>query len=188
MLTGGTSGATAVILEDADGGATGTLTLGNITGTFQNNETITDSATGSATSNGALTYTYAAISAAPYARHLKVVDTRLVAGDLRDNRAAVKYCDVDDGTNPPFTTWTVGTGATQSGLMSYRNAGTVNVIENLGNVIIVGADEGKWAFTIDTIDSAGTLSKVDNTVMYRLDAGMKSALQTDEGLFYVNTE
>lgn len=188
VLTGGTSGATAIILEDADAGATGTLTLGNISGTFVTNETITDSATGSATSNGVVGYTYAAISAAPKARVIRVVDTRLFAGDLEDNRAAVKYCDVDDGTNPPFQTWTVGTGATQSGLLSYRNAGTVNLIENLGNVIIAGCEEGKWAFTIDTIDSAGTLSKVDNTVMYSLDSGMKAALHSDEGVFYVNAE
>ena len=41
-LTGGTSGATGIIYRDTDGGATGTLELTGITGTFQNNETITD--------------------------------------------------------------------------------------------------------------------------------------------------
>ena len=167
---------------------TGTLTLGNISGTFSTAETITDSATGSAKADGVVGYTYTEVTNAPKARVIKVVDTRLFAGDLEDNRSAVKYCDVDVGTNPPFTTWTVGTGATQSGLLSYRNAGNVNVIENLGAVIVVGCDEGKWAFNIDTIDSAGTLSKVDNTVMYRLDAGMKAAIQTDGGVFYVNAE
>ncbi len=56
-LTGGTSGATATIQRVAilsgvwDGSATGILTLSGITGTFQDNETIT-SASGSATSNG----------------------------------------------------------------------------------------------------------------------------------------
>ncbi len=54
QLTGGTSGATATIVSDTDAGSTGTLTLSNITGTFQNNETITDdnSSPGSATVNG----------------------------------------------------------------------------------------------------------------------------------------
>jgi len=52
LLTGGTSGATAIIATDKDDGATGVLTIRKITGTFQNNETITDSSTGSATSNG----------------------------------------------------------------------------------------------------------------------------------------
>jgi len=55
VLTGGTSGATARISADADGGATGTLTLRDIVGTFENNETITDVAGGSADVNGTIT-------------------------------------------------------------------------------------------------------------------------------------
>ena len=56
QLTGGTSKATATIVTDTDGGSTGTLTLSNVTGVFQNNETITDdnSSPGSATVNGTL--------------------------------------------------------------------------------------------------------------------------------------
>lgn len=54
-LTGGTSSATGYIETDVDAGATGVLTLSNISGTFQTNETITDSSTGSATSDGVLT-------------------------------------------------------------------------------------------------------------------------------------
>ena len=50
-VTGGTSGATGVITADVDGGTTGTLTLSNIVGQFQDNETITDTSTGSATVN-----------------------------------------------------------------------------------------------------------------------------------------
>lgn len=52
-LTGGTSGATATIVADNDGGTTGTLKLINPTGTFQDNETITDEGSGSATSDNA---------------------------------------------------------------------------------------------------------------------------------------
>jgi len=188
VLTGTTSGATAIILEDSDAGATGTLTLGNISGTFVTGETITDSATGSAKANGVVGFTYTEISAAPKAKHITVVDTRLVAGNLEGDTTAVQYSATDDGTNPPFNTWTDGTTATASGTVRYRNAGDVNVITNLGNVIIIGCDDGKWAFTIDTIDSGGTLTKVDNNVMYRLDSGMKTALQTDEGVFYVNSD
>lgn len=51
VVTGGTSGATARIVSDVDGGTTGTLTLENISGIFQDNETITDTSTGSATVN-----------------------------------------------------------------------------------------------------------------------------------------
>jgi hypothetical protein len=55
ILTGATSGATARIVADSDSGVTGTLSLRSITGIFQNNEIITDGATGSAQVNGTLT-------------------------------------------------------------------------------------------------------------------------------------
>lgn len=62
-LTGGTSGATAIILSDSDGGATGTLTL-LITATgFQDNETLTDNwplAAGAAVANGTASFLFAA--------------------------------------------------------------------------------------------------------------------------------
>jgi hypothetical protein len=51
VLTGATSGATAVIVSDVDAGTTGTLTLSQIQGIFLDNEVITDTSTGSATVN-----------------------------------------------------------------------------------------------------------------------------------------
>lgn len=54
ILTGGTSGATALIVADADGGATGTLSLRKISGEFVDNEEITDSSGGAALANGVL--------------------------------------------------------------------------------------------------------------------------------------
>lgn len=54
VLTGATSGATARIIADSDGGTTGTLTLRDIIGAFVDNETISDGAGGSALANGAL--------------------------------------------------------------------------------------------------------------------------------------
>jgi hypothetical protein len=54
VLTGQTSGATARIIGDSDGGTTGTLTLRDIQGEFQDNEIITGAAGGSANANGAL--------------------------------------------------------------------------------------------------------------------------------------
>lgn len=50
-VTGGTSAATGVIVAIVDNGTTGTLRVNTVVGTFVDNETITDSATGSATSN-----------------------------------------------------------------------------------------------------------------------------------------
>ena len=58
MITGGTSGATATIVVDDDDGATGTLTLRMILGDFQDGETITDTSTGSATTDGVLLGTH----------------------------------------------------------------------------------------------------------------------------------
>ena len=55
VLTGGTSGATARIVADTDAGATGTLTLYDVVGTFVNGELITDGSGGSATTNGTVT-------------------------------------------------------------------------------------------------------------------------------------
>jgi hypothetical protein len=43
-LTGGTSSATGIIVKVIDNGTTGTLWLDSVTGTFQDNETITDDA------------------------------------------------------------------------------------------------------------------------------------------------
>ena len=54
-VTGGTSSATGYIETDTDAGSTGTLLLSNVSGTFQDNEAITDSSTGAATVNGILT-------------------------------------------------------------------------------------------------------------------------------------
>lgn len=51
VLTGGTSGATATIVSDTDAGTTGTLIIKDIVGVFVDNETITDSSTGSALVN-----------------------------------------------------------------------------------------------------------------------------------------
>jgi hypothetical protein len=53
-LTGGTSGATATIDKVIDNGTTGILIVSGVSGTFQDNETITDGGSGSATSNGAV--------------------------------------------------------------------------------------------------------------------------------------
>jgi hypothetical protein len=63
-LTGGTSLATAYVIGDKSGAtaATGILHLGNISGVFANNETITDTGSGSAAADGVTyqcTYYYA---------------------------------------------------------------------------------------------------------------------------------
>lgn len=187
MITGGTSGATAIVLEDADGGATGTLTLGTIVGTFLNNELITGSVTGSADVNGTLGFTYTVIANAPIARTIRVVGPRLYAGNTQDDPNEVRYSEVDPPVNPPFTIWSTGTAASNGGRVSYRNSGDVRSIESLGETVMVFSDRGKWGFQIQTQDVGGTLTKVDTTIMYRQDfGGFRGALTTPKGLFYVN--
>lgn len=188
-LTGATSGATAIILEDSDSGATGTLTLGQISGAFTVGETITDdnSAPGSAKVTSVLAWTATDVTAAPIAAICKAIGNRLFLGRLKTDESAIAYSSVDTGGNPPFATWTTGTLADDPGQVNFRNAGQANAIEALGSNIIVFADKGKWAFYINTIDSAGTLSKVDIFTISRLDlGGARCAKTTPVGLLYAN--
>ncbi len=188
IVTGGTSGATGVILTDVDGGATGTLTLGNIVGQFVDNEVLTDTSTGAALVNGTLNFVYTSISAAPIATTITAIGPRLFAGNIQANPYAVQYSELDNGTtNPPFSTWSVASTATSGGLVSYRNAGTVRSIQALGNNIVVFADDGKWAFAINILDVGGTISKSDDFVIWRQDfGGARGAITTSAGLFYTN--
>jgi len=53
-VTGGTSGATGVVQIDTDAGASGTLVISGVSGTFQDDEALTGSSTGVAVVNGVL--------------------------------------------------------------------------------------------------------------------------------------
>ena len=52
VVTGGTSGATGVVVDDDDAGVAGTLTLVTVDGSFLNNETLTGDGVGAAVVNG----------------------------------------------------------------------------------------------------------------------------------------
>jgi len=187
ILTGGTSGATATILEDDDSGATGTLTLGDIEGTFEDNEIIADNGGGSATADGTLDFTYTEISTAPKARGIKVIGSRCYAWDLEGHRDTVQYSDIATVINPPFNNWNVSTVPDQGGQLSYRGAGVANNILAYSKFIVVMAEKGWWSFDSKIIDSAGTLKKIDNFNMYRQDEiGASGAIMTDNGIYYVN--
>jgi len=130
------------------------------------------------------TLTEAHVVASPaVATYLRVVGNRLYCA-VNDS---IYYSEVDDGSDPPFDGWTVDTTATGAGIVSYRNGQTVRSIHAFGPDIFALADDGKWAFRIDQIDSSGTISKVDITTMYRVDSGGSRASEsTTEGIFYVN--
>lgn len=75
LVTGATSGATGRIVADSDAGATGTLTLKDIVGVFQDDEQITDPSGGDAIANGTLTTFDAALRGA-------VVDIKTMYEDV----------------------------------------------------------------------------------------------------------
>jgi len=125
------------------------------------------------------------IAASKPATVLRIIGARLFANT--DVEGETVYSEIDDGTDPPFTNWTVDTLADGPGLISDRFIGNVNSIEPLGEHIVVFGDNGKFAFFINTIDSAGTLSRVDVFQMSRRDfGGASGALTTDIGLVYFN--
>lgn len=99
----------------------------------------------------------------------------------------VYYSSVDDGTNPPFTDWTVSTDVSKGGKVNYRNAGDVRAVVPLGEHNVVFSDRGFFAFKFDTIDNAGALRKVETVTKYQEDfGGSRAAINTPIGVFYVN--
>lgn len=138
-----------------------------------------------ATLSGGL-WSIATITDAPIATTLAVIGTRLAANTVSDPTVLL-YSAVDDGSNPPFTNWTVGTDGDDAGKIANRQTGAIQAIRYLGNNIVVLAEKGKWAFMIDVIDSGGTLKKVDTSVMSRVDfGGSRAAEVTNQGLVYAN--
>lgn len=77
-------------------------------------------------------FTTTEIAAAPQASIIKAIGARLFAA----NGNTVSYCDVDTGANPPFTSWTIAETATAGGKASFRNAGNINSICSLGDIIV----------------------------------------------------
>lgn len=127
------------------------------------------------------------IAAAPICDDITFVGARAVAISLKTDETAVQISEVDDGTNPPFQTWSTGTDATDGAVINYRNAGKARSAVALGSYIVVFSDDGYFAFSVDTIDSAGTLKKVENVQDYITDfGGARGALSTPMGIFYLN--
>jgi hypothetical protein len=200
ILTGATSGATAKIIAAQDSGAYGYLTLSDITGTFQDNEVITDnnSTPGSATTNGAMTYYVEELANAPYCNRLCIFEERLLAGDIvrgsSVDRSKIIASNQDtDGSVPYFTTWTVGTSATAGFYINYARAAAVKdlVVFDTGNqsgvpqILFVLYADGWAAYHKETIDSSGTLVQDIKTDFSQLNAGgERGAIATPYGIFF----
>jgi hypothetical protein len=127
------------------------------------------------------------VSASPICGGLKVIGPRLYAYRLSTDETAIRYSEVDTGANPPFNAWTETTAADTGGTVNYRNAGPVRSVVQLGELTVVFSDKGFYAFLINTIDSAGTMKKVEVIQNYTEDyGGARGAIGTPMGVFYVN--
>ena len=190
LVTGVTSGATAVILEDTDAGATGTLMLGNITGIFQTGEIITDSVTGSAKANGVLTYVYAEVTAAPVAKYIGITttgtsaDARLFVGNLADDTSAFQSSDIDDGSNPPFDTWTIGTVPSDGFKRFSKQYGQLKTIGSLGSQVVIGYERGRVAFRISQLGDATPRLNLINDWENMQEGMLENAIETSIGLVF----
>ena len=100
---------------------------------------------------------------------------------------SVYYSAIDDGSNPPFDDWTIGTAADEAGVVNYRRGGNVQDVISFGDRILVLQEFGKFAFFINTLEAAGVLSRVDVFQMSRLDlGGSRGSINTPVGVFYLN--
>lgn len=123
------------------------------------------------------------IATAPKSGVITAIGARILAGVEN----GVYYSNVDVGTDPPCQTWTPTLLSDGGGTTSFRNGGTVRAICSLNNNIVAFGDFGKWAFAIRTIDSAGTLTKIEQVIIDRIDmGGARGAISTPKGVFYVN--
>lgn len=195
-LTGGTSGFTAEILAVTDNGATGILYLGNISGRPENNETITDSGTGSATSNGLLAFEWATQTHIPKCGVLGIHNgNRLALGDTVNDRSETLISRVDQESGIPFAaaadyTQSTPTLPDEASDISFKNGGTVVAFGNYSDLIIPIYDHGAAGFQVSQVnaDTTGLVQSV--AVAYQtVDWGGSRAIKsTAEGLVYVNSQ
>ena len=187
-ITGGTSGATGIILEQTDAGVTGTLTLGQVTGTFANDEVIT-SASGSADVNGVLTFTYTTITNAPICKKLFIYNKRLVCGAISTDKSKVICSEEFVGTFPPFVFPAAASPAlvTDQFNYSFSNGGDVNDFAVLGSQLITFYDKGEAGIRADVLDYSGVGVRLNIvTDFQRTGFGGMSAISTKYGVFYSN--
>lgn len=130
-------------------------------------------------------FTITEVAASPVMTFITSIGNR-IAGILASDRTQIRYSEVDDGTNPPFTAWSNGTDLDQGGQVGYRNAGNLNTILFLGDIVIGLADYGKWGFTITTSQQDTDIVKIDQTVFSVIDLGGFDGIVTEKGIYYVN--
>lgn len=153
-LTGGTSGAQGNIVKVIDDGTTGTLWLNSVTGTFQDNEAITDSATGSATVNGTATQLIGAITGVTTSdiSHVGVYRNRLW---LVDNTMTVYYLPVDSITGAASSVNLAGVFR-RGGHVMFTATWSFDAGDGPDDTIVFASSEGEFAvYQSDPADAAG---------------------------------
>jgi hypothetical protein len=113
IITGGTSGASARVVADADAGATGTLTCTEIAGEMLDNEIITGALGGSAQVNGTFTHQNAALVGATTSIEAAVETVAAYACDFAASGDEI-HIQVTGDTGDT-TDWTVSAKVTSSG-------------------------------------------------------------------------
>lgn len=192
-ITGGTSGATAVIVSDSDGGTTGTLTLRDVVGVFADNEEITDDngTPGTADVNGTLSGAFTELSNAPYAKHLIVGKKRLYASNIvgsapDPSTTWVSHADVGSGIpdtwaedevppiNDPYRT-------------RWGGAGAVNAVIEEGEQVVRFLEDGIHAYRLlYEADGSGGIDQRVEDIFTSRDFGGYKAVSTKYGIFYTN--
>lgn len=193
-LTGADSNAKAIILADSDSGATGTLTLKMLSGSFEDGEIITDNTgpPGSATVDGTLAVSWTEISDAPKCKKLAIINgNRLAAGNTINNVSEVHISRADQLLGVPFVDaadWTVGEEPESPFKHTFDEAREVTAFGKIGNQTVVLLDQGKFGFRITQIDVSGTGLVLDTPVDFQnIDFGASGrAVSTSQGIFYAN--
>jgi len=187
-ITGATTGATAIILEQTDSGATGSFVLGSILGTFNGSEVVTDTGTGRAVMTTSVTIGITQVTNAPKADVFIIIGKRAALLGLATNKAGGVYSNADTGSNPVWTNWTTGTGYNDPGDFSNRNGGDCLDGTLIGNIVFVGQENGWFAFTIDQYsDADGNSLKKDAEVATGTDFPVFRCVMTNVGMIVAST-
>ena len=200
VLTGGTSSATGKMVATIDNGTAGTVLIQPLTGTFQDNETITDPLGGSATSDGVI-YDWYTLVDAPKAKHLGLYSrmgrgTHLVtanndsgSGEFVESRV-IGSGEYTDPLTIPFLDWTESSPPDDGDTFTsvFNEGGEINSIVSHHNKIYVFADNATGVFHLERSDVAtvGT-SQIAITDSAEQDfGGFIGAVSTPFGVFYAN--
>lgn len=130
----------------------------------------------------------------PKAGGVSVNGNRIFIYNLTDDSSATAYSSIPfaDSTTGWVSTEVGGNFRdsalfTQGGLVSYAQAGAARSNAQIGDILVTFCDNGWYAWTIDAVSTTTTVSKSNNIVASRIDAGgARGAIVTPIGLCVAN--